>query len=457
MDNIYYLLLSSICEFMGFEKVDNPKFSEYLKSLQKNVIELRQSYKNSLVSVDYTSADVQNAYLLAYYPHYINMALDIFKNNAQSINNIIDNYLYSDKKELQVCFFAAGAAPEAVAFCKYINQYCIKKQNRKPSGKLIINTFDMKFDCWASGRFITREKILPAYCNYQYSLIPHKVNLIVPNALEPHATEIKHSHIFFFQNCLNELAKNPETFLNNFTYLLEIAPKNSVIIIADLFNYNVVNQLFNKIEGICNIKNIRVIRSFKDGCVSIFSGFQLPKIITDNLLTGGNSLIPKYKTEINFTIMEVNFQAKDTENEFCSSQLKRFLDYTISLYPRYSEAYFLRGYTHYKLGSNKEAIADFSKAISINPKYVSAYINRGIAYFSSDHSQGAIDDYSQAIRINPKNANAYTNRGIAYYSLGNHQRASQDYKNAFRLYGEQGNADAQKQVSILEKNLSTFG
>ena len=92
MDNIYYLLLSSICEFMGFEKVDNPKFSEYLKSLQKNVIELRQSYKNSLVSVDYTSADVQNAYLLAYYPHYINMALDIFKNNAQSINNIIDNF-----------------------------------------------------------------------------------------------------------------------------------------------------------------------------------------------------------------------------------------------------------------------------------------------------------------------------------------------------------------------------
>ena len=96
---------------MGFEKVDNPKFSEYLKSLQKNVIELRQSYKNSLVSVDYTSADVQNAYLLAYYPHYINMALDIFKNNAQSINNIIDNYLYSDKKELQVCFFCGRSSP----------------------------------------------------------------------------------------------------------------------------------------------------------------------------------------------------------------------------------------------------------------------------------------------------------------------------------------------------------
>ena len=127
MESFYEVMLESVCKFQGFESTESPKFHKYLNQLKKSLKELRDAYQNSTVLVDYTSSNIQMAYLLAYYPHYVGMTFKILKetheilSNNDNLGNLIKRKIFSKEESLNVCFFAAGPAPESVALCQYIN------------------------------------------------------------------------------------------------------------------------------------------------------------------------------------------------------------------------------------------------------------------------------------------------------------------------------------------------
>ena len=228
MENFYEVMLESVCKFQGFESTESPKFHQYLNQLQESLKELRGAYQNNTVSVDYTSSNIQMAYLLAYYPHYVGMTLKILKdiheilNNHDKLSNLIERKIFSREESLKVCFFAAGPAPESVALCQYINNILLDNYPEIIGKKIYLNTFDLDYDKWAASRSVTRERVLPIIIDgkYDFTLEPHRVDLLQPNCLEEHKDVIEDSHIFFLQNCLNELAKQKSQFLENFQYLL---------------------------------------------------------------------------------------------------------------------------------------------------------------------------------------------------------------------------------------------
>jgi len=112
---------------------------------------------------------------------------------------------------------------------------------------------------------------------------------------------------------------------------------------------------------------------------------------------------------------------------------------------------FLRnGEAELKAGHNKEAIADFTKAIEQTPKLspaelAKAYINRGIAERALGKTDAATSDFKKAIELDPTpiDANAFKNRGFAKSALGDNVGANSDFKMAVSL----GDSSATKWIS----------
>jgi tetratricopeptide (TPR) repeat protein len=425
---MYHQILEGLREFMGFETVESPVFYEYLQSLQESVIQLRQAYKNNFVTIDYTTSNIQAAYMLAYFPQYVDMAytifesLNTFQNSdiTETLQEVLKRKLLKKQEGLTACFFAAGPAPESVALCKYITEYLIK-ENLNLSNKIKLNTFDINWHSWSLSRHLTRNHVLSEYNSLITGLIPHQINLLSQGAFNRFEEQIKKADILFFQNCLNEVVSKQEVFLENVKFLLNTLADDSILIIGDFCNYPSVMELFKQIEVIAEQNlSLTLLRSSNSGNIHIRHNTCLPEIITKNLLTGGNSLIPKKNVSFNYIVV----YKPGPENIIQANQF--MLD---------DLAYFLcnRGIAKGEVGQYLEAIEDLTKAVNINPNLAMAYNYRGLARNSLKQPQEAIEDYIKAININPNLAVAYYNKGLANYQLGQSHEAIEDYTKAINI------------------------
>lgn len=79
------------------------------------------------------------------------------------------------------------------------------------------------------------------------------------------------------------------------------------------------------------------------------------------------------------------------------------------------------------------AITEFSEVIQLKPKYSLAYYNRGYAYAHSGDWDKALADYDQALQINPGFAEAHYGRGLAYRHKGLWDKAVADDNEVIRI------------------------
>jgi tetratricopeptide (TPR) repeat protein len=92
-----------------------------------------------------------------------------------------------------------------------------------------------------------------------------------------------------------------------------------------------------------------------------------------------------------------------------------------------------RGATRWMLGSYREALADFNKAIEFRPHDASLYNNRGIVLLALGATDEAVKDFDFAIALNPTYAAAYNNRGNARLRSENATAALADFGKAIEL------------------------
>lgn len=96
-------------------------------------------------------------------------------------------------------------------------------------------------------------------------------------------------------------------------------------------------------------------------------------------------------------------------------------------------SYNRRGEERAKAGRDKEALADFEKAVTDNPKQWRAIHNRGVSRAALGQADGALKDFDRTIELNQKYPNAYFNRGEVRYQLGEFEGALDDYDRALEL------------------------
>ena len=69
----------------------------------------------------------------------------------------------------------------------------------------------------------------------------------------------------------------------------------------------------------------------------------------------------------------------------------------ITLNPKYSHAYFSRGYCYQLLGKSEESLIDLNKAIELEKDYKDAYIEIAFVYFKNGETEKACKELDLAI------------------------------------------------------------
>jgi hypothetical protein len=277
----------------NFNQINNLEL--YLQGLQPYVKRLRQNYCSNDVVVNYSDPNIQAAYLLAYYPQYTEMTYEVLRNLAQ--NHL--NMCFAQRKELQACFFGAGPAPETVSWVKYLNH------NYSTAKYVVAHTYDIAAVTWSRSREITKHLVSQLFPHVEFKLNGTNLNLCRMNALSPIRHIIQNCCLFFVQNCLNEFVGNSQIFIRNIDFILTEMPVNSVLVLADLSNYKSVTALMEQVEAhISSRAKLKIIRSYTTGAYNFRSLLTQPTVITENLLTGDDGLIPRRNINFNFLAIQ---------------------------------------------------------------------------------------------------------------------------------------------------------
>lgn len=108
----------------------------------------------------------------------------------------------------------------------------------------------------------------------------------------------------------------------------------------------------------------------------------------------------------------------------------------VQLSPTNYKIYYNRGLAFSKNKRNKEAIADFSKAIELH-QYSKAFAARANAYYDEKNYSAAITDTKQALSKDPKNVRSFFVLGNVYNDLNQLENALQNYNTAITFSPEE--------------------
>lgn len=286
MGNIYEYILSGLKNSPDFyDPQIHPTFETYLASLREPAKHLWQSYRSQRVEVDYSSPQVQAAYLIRYYTPHVNMTFKLLGLCPE---------LLSLPEKINVSLFGAGPCPEIAGLAQFLNQFCPQTQS------ITVNVYDHAADKWTPSRNLTQNFVVNRLWKGEIADTVSKLDLCFPGVLQPMAEFISNSHLLIFQNCLSEIW-DVSTAQYNFQFLLDRAPLNSVIVIGDLL-YKQNRQIVEYLDKIANLRSDWQL--LEHGESEIQLPLNPPRIVTENLLTGEPELTPRSRIKFMFFIAQ---------------------------------------------------------------------------------------------------------------------------------------------------------
>ncbi len=273
-----------------FEKAYGCNISEAspasLAEIQKNILELRNSYKSNRPETPYEKNDIRNAYLLCYFPNYIFPIYEITKNILLPQISGISN--------LKLTFFAVGAGPEVLG--------CVTALSKQRC-KIHIEMLDLE-ESWVNQRAITTQfmKKIP---DMQLFRASHTSGCDVTNDCQLACkgfnrckTNIFNSQLFFMQNCLNHISSSEYNYVA-FIKKLRLMKKDAIFTIVDL-EYNLSKQHMERLKA-ASTDFLDVI-ALGEGIAKL--PFKMPDMFVQKLFTSETGLIPKTTTRYCYLILK---------------------------------------------------------------------------------------------------------------------------------------------------------
>jgi hypothetical protein len=286
MQKLYEAILKGLQESGGFYNARRQgHFESYLASLQSFVKRLRQAYRNNKVAVDYSSTEMQAAYLIAYYPHYVEMTLKILK--------LLSSYLKFNQ-EIKACFFGADPCPEVAGLTQFLAEQFPKTE------RLVANVYDIASNTWTPSRNITHQYVIPQLWQGQVELNSYSLNLCARQSFQGIRSSLEGADLYIFQNCLNELGDTLPA-QENVNFLFDTSSQGSIMIIADL-QYGQNHTFVQVVREMINRKNDFKILA-DERSLAIRCSLP-PLVVRRNLLTdplGPSFLSPR--VNVNFLLL----------------------------------------------------------------------------------------------------------------------------------------------------------
>ena len=199
----------------------------YLGDLRPVEKSLWNSYRTQNVNVDYTAVDLQNVYLLRYFPFYTKLVPYVLSKSGVQLPKV---------ELLQPIFFGCGPAPEFVGLLEHLKENC-------PNTEMVSVTFaDIAIDTWQHSINISIERVVPRIwdaelCDYQSK----QVDITDANLLQK--IKVETCHLAVFQNCFNEVSDKLENVIVNIQEICQKMPAGAVILLIDRAYYSATNSM----------------------------------------------------------------------------------------------------------------------------------------------------------------------------------------------------------------------
>lgn len=263
---------------------------ESLHQAQPYVTNLRQAYKNSPSNVDFSCPHIRAAYLLAYYPSYIEPLYEILcRLSPDAIRN---SFGYEKVRGL---FLGAGPAPEVLGLIAFFSDHVPEVK------RVTAYLLDKYIHGWRIGQEITRYHLAPLYWpNGQLTIRPMEFDFLDPKTLEDRfvqrATQI--CNLVVMQNCLNDQLGNRQAVLEMLKNIFTQTVPGTLFVISDL-NYPAVRELIGEMSDFVEESGLgEVLLPVQNQATRLCSREQVPAIILEHLLNGdeAKNLIPRKYT-----------------------------------------------------------------------------------------------------------------------------------------------------------------
>jgi hypothetical protein len=253
-------------------------FQDSLHQAQPYVTNLRLAYKKSPSNVDFSCQHTRAAYLLAYYPNYIEPLYEIL---CSLPPDIIQSAF--DCEKLRGLFLGAGPAPEVLGWISFLNEHF--PQTRTATAYLL----DKYIDGWRTGQDITRYHLAPDYWPQgQLTIRPLEFDFLDPMTLtDPfvqRSTQI--SNLVVMQNCLNDQLNNRQAVLAMLQNVFRLSRPGTVFVISDLQFPAVRNFMCEMIDFVIKSRLGQILLPIQDQPIRSCVHVEVPQIILDHLLIG---------------------------------------------------------------------------------------------------------------------------------------------------------------------------
>ncbi|MFN5224082.1 MAG: tetratricopeptide repeat protein [Bacteroidota bacterium] len=126
----------------------------------------------------------------------------------------------------------------------------------------------------------------------------------------------------------------------------------------------------------------------------------------------------------NYLVKKEAWEGKTPEEK--SKILRRAIGYlqrSIQIYDKFSDAHLQLGVAYYNLGMNDSARVCYEKALSLSPRNHTILNNLGTIYFIQQDYAKALDLFKRAVELDPNYADGQSNLGSTYGVLQQYDRA----------------------------------
>ncbi len=250
--------LRHIINNIGLVESCNPIDKALVMHCSSKVNELKNLYRiNWQEQIEYNSADCQTAYMIYYFPNYIEtMYHTLIKVETNAING-------SFKENMKICIMGGGPAPELYGFLAYLKEnfpgikkiesHFFDKNNWENWRQFCFDNFIEEY--WGSGKIVYYKHHICDLCKlhetYEIESLPI----------------IKEADLLIIQNCgldiytsLHDIGKYRQVFNN----LIQAMKPGSIIVIIDVVVYNVISGNWFETRG--NLHHIRDMAQSNYNC-----------------------------------------------------------------------------------------------------------------------------------------------------------------------------------------------
>jgi lipoprotein NlpI len=97
-------------------------------------------------------------------------------------------------------------------------------------------------------------------------------------------------------------------------------------------------------------------------------------------------------------------------------------------YPTNSDAWFLRGVLHERLGKHTNAVADYDQAVKFKPASAIIFQHRGVEHFRLGNFEKSVADFDRFLKLSPEQAAHHWQRGISCYYAGQFEEGRKQFE-----------------------------